>query len=137
MVEEQFKELTRNSQAATDFYNELMKKRANSAMATDLEHREQSEQFKVLDAPSFPSSPSFPKVPLFVGGGVAGGLVISLALLYALAMMDKAMYSERDVEKYLKLPVLTSVPSLDAAAAHKNRLKGKPGSFEPAVALKS
>jgi polysaccharide chain length determinant protein (PEP-CTERM system associated) len=137
MVEEQFKELTRNSQAATDFYNELMKKRANSAMATDLEHREQSEQFKVLDAPSFPSSPSFPKVPLFVGGGFAGGLVISLALLYALAMMDKAMYSERDVEKYLKLPVLTSVPSLDAAAAHKNRLKGKPGSFEPAVALKS
>jgi polysaccharide chain length determinant protein (PEP-CTERM system associated) len=137
MVEEQFKELTRNSQAATDFYNELMKKRANSAMATDLEHREQSEQFKVLDAPSIPSSPSFPKVPLFVGGGFASGLVISLALLYALAMMDKAMYSESDVEKYLKLPVLTSVPSLDAAGAHKNRLKAKPGSFEPAVALKS
>jgi polysaccharide chain length determinant protein (PEP-CTERM system associated) len=137
MVEEQFKELTRNSQSATDFYNELMKKRANSAMATDLEHREQSEQFKVLDAPSMPSSPSFPKVPLFLGGGFASGLVISLALLYALAMMDKAMYSELDVEKYLKLPVLTSVPSLDAAAAHKNRLKRKPGSFEPAIALKS
>ena len=35
MVEEQFKELTRNSQAATDFYNELLRKRSNSAMASD------------------------------------------------------------------------------------------------------
>jgi capsular polysaccharide biosynthesis protein len=50
-------------------------------------------------------------VPIFVGGGLPAACLAWLVLLYALAMMDKAMYSERDVEKYLKLPVLTSVPS--------------------------
>jgi polysaccharide chain length determinant protein (PEP-CTERM system associated) len=139
MVEEQFKELTRNSQAATDFYNELMKKRANSAMATDLEHQQQSETFRVLDPPNYPSSPSFPKLPMFIGGGFGAGLALALAILYVLAMMDKAMYTERDVEKALKLPVLTSVPSLDAMISGRNKVigKGKSTGFEAAVTLKA
>jgi polysaccharide chain length determinant protein (PEP-CTERM system associated) len=138
MVEEQFKELTRNSKAATDFYDELLKKRSNSAMATDLEHQQQSETFSLLDPPSFPSSPSFPKLPVFLGGGFVAGLVMSLALLYVLAMLDKSLYSERDVEKALKLPVLASVPSLDAEAAHKiQKGRKKPGNFDTALPLKA
>jgi polysaccharide chain length determinant protein (PEP-CTERM system associated) len=137
MVEEQFKALTRNSQAATDFYNELMKKRSNSAMATDLEHEQQSETFRVLDAPSFPSSPSFPKVPMFIGGGFGAGLVLALIVLYALAALDKAMYTERDVEKVLKLPVLTSLPSLyPEFSKAKTGGHDKSGNFDDAVALK-
>jgi polysaccharide chain length determinant protein (PEP-CTERM system associated) len=138
MVEEQFKELTRNSQAATDFYNELMKKRANSAMATDLEHEQQSETFRVLDAPSFPSSPSFPKVTMFLGGGFGAGLVLSLVILYVLASLDKAMYTELDVEKALKLPVLTSLPSIDPAVNRPSTNgQGKSSNFEDVVALKA
>ena len=139
MVEEQFKELTRNSQAATDFYNELLKKRANSAMATDLEHQQQSETFRVLDPPSYPSSPSFPKLPIFVGGGFGAGLVLALGVLYVLAMLDKAMYTERDVEKSLKLPVLVSVPILNVAAVTNRKLsgRGKSSNFEATVALKA
>jgi uncharacterized protein involved in exopolysaccharide biosynthesis len=116
MVEEQFKELTRNSQAATDIYNELLKKRANSAMAADLEHQQQSETFRVLDPPSYPSSPSFPKLRIFVGGGFGAGLALALGVLFLLAMLDKAMYTERDVEKCLKLPVLASIPKLTTAS---------------------
>ncbi len=140
MVEEQFKELTRNSQAATDIYNELMKKRANSAMAADLEHQQQSETFRVLDAPSFPSHPSFPKLPIFVGGGSGAGLVLALGVLYALAMLDKAMYTERDVEKCLKLPVLVSVPAMSIAGLNLDKVKagghGKSSKFEATLALK-
>jgi polysaccharide chain length determinant protein (PEP-CTERM system associated) len=133
MVEEQFKELTRNYKAASDFYDDLSRKHSTAAMATDLEHQQQSETFSQLDAPNLPHSPSSPKVPVFLGGGFAAGLFLSLAILYIIALLDKAMYSERDVEKALKLPVLTSVPSLDSAAAHRT---GK-GNLEPALALKS
>jgi hypothetical protein len=38
---------------------------------------------------------------------------LSLGILYLLALSDKALYSERDVEISLKLPVLTAVPSFD------------------------
>jgi polysaccharide chain length determinant protein (PEP-CTERM system associated) len=117
VIEQQLKELTRNYQTASDIYNDLLKKRENSAMATDLEHEQQGETFKVLDAPSLPSSPSFPKKSLFVGGSLAAGLALSLGILYLLALMDKALYSERDVEVCLKLPVLAIVPSFDVRAA--------------------
>jgi uncharacterized protein involved in exopolysaccharide biosynthesis len=128
MVEEQFKELTRNSQAATDFYNELLKKRSNSAMAADLEHQQQSETFRVLDPPNYPSSPSFPKLPMFIGGGMGAGLFLAVAILYMFALLDKAMYTERDVESCLKLPVLVSVPNLNVAAAHLNKAGRRPKS---------
>jgi|HubBroStandDraft_6_1064221.scaffolds.fasta_scaffold00851_10 polysaccharide chain length determinant protein (PEP-CTERM system associated) len=132
MIEEQLKELMRSYQTAQEFYNDLLKKRANSSMATELETQQQSGNFRVLDPPSLPTEPSFPKLPIFLGGGVAAGLALALGLLYLLAAMDHAMYNERDVEIALKLPVLTMVPSLDpfGAKSAKNRNAGK---FESAV----
>lgn len=115
VVEQQLKELTRSHQAASDFYNDLLKKRENSAMTTDLEHQKQSEQFKVLDAPSLPDRPSFPKPLLFTGGGFAGGFALGLGLLYLIAFSDKSMHNEIDVERCLKLPVLTTIPAIDFA----------------------
>ncbi len=116
MVEMQLKELTRNYQSALDFYNELLKKRDNSAMARDLVHQQEGEQFRVLDPPSFPTSPSFPKMLNFAGGGLGGGTVLALIILYLLMTMDKTLHTEREVETYLKLPVLASVPVLEALA---------------------
>jgi polysaccharide chain length determinant protein (PEP-CTERM system associated) len=117
VVEQQLKELTRSYQSALDFYNELLKKRQNSAMAADLEHQQESEQFRVLDPPSLPDKPSFPNKPLFAGGGLATGLGLSLGLLYLIAFSDTSLHTERDVEKCLKLPVMVSIPSLDLDAA--------------------
>jgi uncharacterized protein involved in exopolysaccharide biosynthesis len=117
VVEQQLKELTRNYQTASDIYNELLKSRENSAMAIDMEHAQEGENFKVLDAPSFPASPSFPKKSVFAGGGLGAGFALSLGILYLLALSDKAMYTERDVEVCLRLPVLAMVQSFDAKLA--------------------
>jgi polysaccharide chain length determinant protein (PEP-CTERM system associated) len=116
MVEQQFKELTRNYQTASELYNSLLKNRDNAGMATALEHQQESETFKVLDAPSLPLTPSFPKKSIFVGGGSGAGLVLALGFMYLLAVNDKSMYTERDVETCLKLPVLTVVPNFDVFA---------------------
>lgn len=113
MAEQQLKELARNYQAASDTYNELLKKRENSAMPSDPEHQQDSETFRVLEPPSLPLSPSFPKKIVFVGGGLGVGLALGLVVLYLLAKSDKAMYSERDIELCLNLPVLTTVPDFD------------------------
>ncbi|HEY2120393.1 MAG TPA: Wzz/FepE/Etk N-terminal domain-containing protein [Candidatus Acidoferrum sp.] len=124
MVEQQFKELMRNYQTAQDFYNDLLKKRQNAGVAGDLEGQEESERFQVYDPPSLPDKPSFPKKTYFAGGGMAGGLVLGLGILYLLAASDKSLYNERDVEIALKLPVLTLVPTLNVAASQaKQTLK--------------
>jgi polysaccharide chain length determinant protein (PEP-CTERM system associated) len=114
VVEQQLKEITRNYQTAQDFYNDILKKREQSAMATDLEHQQESEQFRVLDPPSLPDKPSFPKRGYFAGGGLGVGLLLSLGIMYSIALVDKSMHSERDAEVCLKLPVLAMIPVLEA-----------------------
>ena len=116
VVEQQFKELTRNYQTALDFYNDLLKKRQNAGVAGDLESQQQSEQFRVYDPPSLPDQPSFPKKIVFVGGGLGGGLALGLGILFLIASSDKSLHNERDVELALKLPVLVLVPTLNVAA---------------------
>ena len=115
MVEQQFKEITRSHQTALDFYNQLLKQRDQAAMASDLEHRQESEQFRVLDPPSLPDKPSFPKKLYFAGGGLGAGFALGLGLMYLIALTDKSMHTERDVELCLKLPVLAMVPMLEVA----------------------
>ena len=82
-------------------------------MATDLAHQQEGKQFQVLDPPNLPTSPSFPKKLNFAGGGFAGGLALGAAILYLFMISDKTFHTERDVEVYLKLPVLGLVPDLD------------------------
>ena len=123
MVELQLKELTRNYQTALDFYNELLKKEDNSAMARDLVHQQEGERFSVLDAPSLPTSPSYPKMLNFAGGGIAGGAALGVIILYLLMAMDKTFHTEREVETYLKLRVLASVPMHEALAGRSILLK--------------
>jgi polysaccharide chain length determinant protein (PEP-CTERM system associated) len=124
VVEQQFKEITRNHQTALDFYNELLKKYEQSAMATDLEHQQQSEQFRVLDPPSLPEKPSFPRKSYFTAGGLGAGLVLGLGLMYLIAFNDKSLYTERDVELFLELPVLGMVPMLEMAGSRKSGTLG-------------
>jgi len=113
MVEQQRKELTRNYQSALDAYNDLLKKKQDSAMAIDPAHQQEGEQFRVLDPPSLPTKPSFPKMLYFAGGGLGGGVLLGLAVLYLLMAMDNTLHTEKEVEMYLKLPVLGSLPVME------------------------
>ena len=60
-VQEQYKKLTRDYQTAQKFYDDLLNKMNQSKMATDLERRQQGEQFRVMDEPNLPEAPTFPK----------------------------------------------------------------------------
>jgi polysaccharide chain length determinant protein (PEP-CTERM system associated) len=121
MVEQQLKELTRNYQTALENYNDLLKKQQKSELLGDVQNQQEGETFRVLDAPSLPATPSFPKKIVFVGGGLGAGFALGLCILYLIAISDKAMYTERDVELSLKLPVLTAVPVFEAARTYWNR----------------
>ena len=128
-VEQQFKELTRSYQTALEFYNDLLKKRENSAMAANLEHQQEGEQFSVLDRPSLPSEPSFPKKKLFVAGGLGGGLALGLGILFLIAVSDRSMHTERDIEICLKLPVLAMVPVIERPAHADGEKRGSTASM--------
>jgi len=114
-VEQEYKQLTRDYQTALDFSNDLLKKRDQSAMATDLEKRQEGEQFQVLDPANLPDSPSFPKKLNFELGGLAAGLLLSCGLTAFLEMRDTSLRSEKDVEVLLQVPVLVTIPMLKSS----------------------
>ena len=128
-VEQQYKELTRDYQTALEFYNDLLKKRDQSAMATDLERQQEGEQFKILDPANLPDQPSFPNRPAFALGGLAGGLALGLGIAFLLESRDTSFRTERDVEFALRQPVLAMVPSIEQLLATKSKQPGiqKPG----------
>jgi uncharacterized protein involved in exopolysaccharide biosynthesis len=105
-VEEEYKAITRDNQTAQAFYDDLLNKMNQSKMATDLERRQQGEQFRVMDEPNLPESPSSPKRPVYVGGGLAAGLILGLLIVGLLEYLDTAVRSERDIWAFTKLPTL-------------------------------
>jgi len=118
-IEQEYKELTRGYQTALEFYNDLLKKRDQSAMATDLERRQEGEQFQVLDPANLPAAPSFPKKSVFTLGGLGGGLGLGLALAFLLELQDTSLRNGKQAEALLQLPVLASIPEIARLGSKK------------------
>jgi polysaccharide chain length determinant protein (PEP-CTERM system associated) len=111
-IEEQYKLVTRDYDTAQKLYQDLLQKKGQSEMATDMERRQQGEQMRLLNPANLPESPSFPNRLLFAGGGVAAGLALGLGIAMWFELRDSSLRTEQDVEAALTLPVLVSVPWL-------------------------
>jgi len=127
MVEQQYKEITRDHQMALDFYDELLKKKNESEMATNLEQGQQGEHFVIMDPANLPKDPTFPNVPLFALGGLGGGLVLGVFLAWLYEARDKTLRTVKDIEACLGLPTLAMVPSLTLASRVKRLRAGEAG----------
>ena len=113
IVEEQYKALTRDNQTAQAFYDDLLGKMNQSKMATDLEKREEGEQFRVMDEPNLPESPVFPKRGLFVIGGLVAGIAFGLILVAGIEYKDKSLRTEKDIWFFTKLHTLGQISQID------------------------
>lgn len=111
-VEEKYKLLTRDYETSLQFYKDLLNKKTQSEMATDLERQQEGEQFRVMDQPSLPVAPSFPRRLPFTAGGLGAGFALGCCLALLQEMRQRFVRTEADVERLLMLPVLAGVPEL-------------------------
>jgi polysaccharide chain length determinant protein (PEP-CTERM system associated) len=108
-IEEEYKELTRDYETAERFYDTLLTKMNQAKMATDLERRQQGEQFRVMDEPNLPDGPTYPRRWLFVMGGLAAGAAFGLIISAFLEYKNTALRTERDVWAFTQLPTLAVI----------------------------
>ncbi|HZQ43373.1 MAG TPA: Wzz/FepE/Etk N-terminal domain-containing protein [Acidobacteriaceae bacterium] len=131
LVAAKYKELSRDYATAEKGYDDLLAKKNQSQMATELENQQQGEQLRLLDDANLPDEPTFPKRSIFALGGLALGLALGIALAAYLEYRDKSLRSERDVWAFTKLPTLGIIalsPNTTASATNgtswfKRRLK--------------
>ena len=108
-VEEEYKQLTRDTQTSQALYDSLLAKLNQAQMATDLQNRQQGETFSILDPANLPDNPTFPKRRIFASGGLAGGLALGLLFVALLEYRDTALRTERDIWAFTQLPTLAVI----------------------------
>jgi succinoglycan biosynthesis transport protein ExoP len=99
--EQQLADLTRGYDQSKANYDDLLKKKNESAMATSMELLQQGERFRILDPPNFPQKPEFPNRLKFCGFGLVFGLAIGVAVAAAFEMMDDRLHSGKEIKKGL------------------------------------
>jgi polysaccharide chain length determinant protein (PEP-CTERM system associated) len=118
-VEEEYKQLTRDSETAHKMYDGLLLNKSESQIQTDLERRQQGEQMRLIDDATWPDSASFPVRWKFAAYGLAAGLAFGVGIGMLLEWRDKAIRNESDVLAALELPMLTSIPWIGSAAMNE------------------
>jgi len=110
--EQQLADLTRGYDQSKSNYDELLKKKNESAMATSMELLQQGERFQILDAPSFPQKPAFPNHLKFGGIGLALGLALGVVVAGLFEMMDDRLHDEKELKKLLPANVIAEIPAI-------------------------
>lgn len=65
---------------------------------------------QIMDKPEFPSAPVSPKKVFNIAIAAVLGLFLAVLLAFVLDYMDRTIKDEKDVEKYLDLPVIGIIP---------------------------
>ncbi len=108
--EQQLADLTRGYDQTKASYDDLLKKKNDSAMATSMELLQGGEHFRIIDPPSLPLKPSFPDRLKFCGIGLLAGLALGAGMVWAVEVMDDRVYSELEIRKLLPVSVLSELP---------------------------
>ncbi len=110
--EQQLSELTRGYDQSQANYDDLLKKKNESQMATSMELREQGEHFQVLDPPSLPVSPYSPNRLKLCGIGLFAGIVLGAVSTAGAELMDDRLYTEKDLKLLISADVISEIPNI-------------------------
>ena len=119
--EQQLADLTRGYDQSKANYDDLLKKKNESAMATSMELLQQGERFTIMDPASFPEKPEFPNRLKFCGMGLGIGLALGVIVAGAFEFMDDRVHSEKELKRLLPPMILAEIPAIVSVADEHRR----------------
>jgi polysaccharide biosynthesis transport protein len=111
-TEQELADLNRGYEQSKANYDELLKKKNESEMATSMEQMQQGERFTRLDPPSLPLKPDFPNRLKFCAMGIGVGLALGLVVAGGFEFMDDRIHGEKEIKAMLPFPVISEVPEV-------------------------
>ncbi len=112
-------ELTRDYETLQQTYRNLLGKKQESQIATNLERRQIGEQFKILDAARLPEKPSSPDRPRLYSIAVAASVLVGLLFAAAAEYLDRALRTEEDVRLVINVPVIATIPMIERSSSSR------------------
>ena len=98
-------------------YQSLLDKRTSARILENYESRQFGEQYRIIDAANLPVWPEMPNQIHFLLVGLVVGCLIGFGSAIGAEVMKAGFRRPEDVEKYLGLPVIASIPSFSSATS--------------------
>jgi polysaccharide chain length determinant protein (PEP-CTERM system associated) len=119
--EQQLTDLTSGYELAKQNYTDLLNKKTQSELATNLEIQQKGQQFRIVDQPSLPAKPSSPNRIKISLGGAAAGLALGVGLAFLMETGDHSVRDEQDARRRFGIPLVVGVPHLSIPAQERWR----------------
>ena len=120
--EQELVSLSRDYETIKQSYDAMSARKINAEISENLETRQKSEQFRVLDPANYPQKPVRPNRLRLLGMGLALGLGLGGGLAFATEYMDRSFKRVEDLKASFSFPVLGIIPAL---TTREEVLKGK------------
>lgn len=110
-------------------YQDLLAKGLESQLSENLEKKQKGEQFQVIDPANLPLAPIRPNRPLILLGGLVAGIVAGFGIVFLLDTFDRSFRNSDDVNSFVDLPVLATLPAIVTRGAilDRRRIQGMLG----------
>ncbi|HKV11797.1 MAG TPA: GNVR domain-containing protein [Thermoanaerobaculia bacterium] len=121
-VEQDLLSLTRDYDNIQRSYDSLLDKRINARLAENLEERQQSEQFTILERAITPKAPSGPNQLLVLAVGLAVGCLLGTTSALLRDRTDPT-YTDAETlqESFPGVPLLATIPVMSGAAGLRRK----------------
>jgi len=119
--QEEFQQLTRDSDASKEQYETLLKRFEEAQLTENLEQGQNVEQFRVLD-PAIPSTrPAAPNRLWLLGMGFFGSLALALAAVIGAEKLDTTFHSVEDLRAFARVPAVAVIRRIPTPSEARNR----------------
>ena len=109
--EQEMAQITRDYEMSKANYKSLLDKKMAAEMSLDMERRQQSERFTIVDRAQLPEKPIKPKRPQLYAAGWALGLVLALLVGFSAELRQNVILGEWELPP--GTPILARLPYIE------------------------
>jgi polysaccharide chain length determinant protein (PEP-CTERM system associated) len=120
-VQSQYEALTQVYNEMEKNYESLLEKQQSAGMVDELQQHHDSGGFQVIDPPALPAGPSGPNLVIVDAAGLACGILLGVTLGVVVDLMDATIHNADDLEKYLDLPMIVSLPNFERELTRRRK----------------
>jgi succinoglycan biosynthesis transport protein ExoP len=114
-LQQEYALLSRDQQAAKDQYDSLMKRYDEAQMVAQMEADKQGERFRVLETAIPPDGPKAPNRGRLLLLGILLAAAATVGVVLLAEQMDTSFHTLDELRRFTRIPVIASIPSIDAA----------------------